>query len=159
MTARWNDLAQNLLNAAVGSGVDVDRSFIAPGPSFARDCRSIVVVLLRPSVVPLQREFAGGSCAIVPQLTFQVVFIADCVPAVEDDGGPPPSADLTAWSSVFLLDCNKIHDAVTDAAQNGTIGCDCDSISIGQGEMRGPLGLTASMLIPVTIQTLDETQF
>ncbi len=149
----WDEIAQQLLDAATGSGVSVARSFIAPGPSFARDCRSIVVAMLRPATVPLQREWAG-SCGIVPQHTFQVIFVADCVPVARD--GVPPTADaLTAWSTAFLADAGKIHDAILDAATDGSIAGGCHQVSIGQGEMRGPLGTTASMIVPVTVTLID----
>ena len=150
----WGQIAQELLDAATGAGVAVAREFIAPGPNFARDCRLIAVVMIRPSVVPLQREYAGA-CAVVPQHTFQVVFGADCVPPVRDDGSPPPAADVTAWSKAFLDDAGKIHDALLDAATSGAIAGSCEGVSIGQGEMRGPLSGFASMVIPVTVQLLD----
>jgi hypothetical protein len=155
VTAKWDEIAENILTAALSTGVVVTRSFVAPGPSFARDCRLVAVVLQRPVVVPLQREWAGGSCAIVPQLTYQVVFVADCVPASDDDGNPPDPAALTTWSTEFLADCQKVHDGITDGASTGAFGTSCDGISIGQGEMRGPLGETASMIVPVTLTPMD----
>lgn len=145
----WAEIAQQLLDAATGSGVDVSRSFIAPGPNFARDCRLIAVALLRPTVVPAGREWAG-SCGIVPQHTFQVVFVADCIP-VAKEGTPPSADDLSAWSKTFLDDCDQIYDALTTAVTDDSIAGGCHQITIGTGEMRGPLGRTASMLIPVTI--------
>lgn len=155
MTANWNEIAANILAAALSTGVTVERSFIAPGPGFARDCRLVAVYLQRPTVVPLQREWAGGSCAIVPQLTFSVVFVADCVPTFDDDtGAPPDPADLTVWSSAFLADCEKVHDGITDGAATGAFGTACDGISVGQGDMRGPLGETASMVVPVTLHPM-----
>lgn len=155
MTAKWNEIAENILASALSTGVIVERSFIAPGPGFARDCRLVAVYLQRPVVVPLQREWAGGSCAIVPQLTFHVVFVADCVPASDDDGAPPAPADLTAWSSAFLADCQNVHDGITDGASTGSFGTACDGISVGQGEMRGPMGETASMIVPITLTPMD----
>lgn len=151
----WDQVAQQLLDAAHASGVTVDREFIAPGPNFARDCRLLAVAFLRPAVVPVQREWAG-SCAVVPQHVFQVVFAADCVPAQDDDGNPPTAAEVTAWSTAFLADCTRVFDALTDAATLGTIAGGCENVSIGQGEMRGPGGGMSSMVVPVTIQMMDE---
>lgn len=148
-------IAQELLDGAAASGVAVARKFVAPGPTFARDCRLLAVALLRPAVVPVVREFAG-SCALMPQHIFQVVFVADCAPVFDDDGDPPPVDEVTAWSLAFLADCSKVFDAVTDAATSGLIAGGCHNVSLGLGEMRGPLGRTASMLIPVTIQITDE---
>lgn len=154
MTATWADIAQELLDAATSAGVTVEREFIAPGPTFARDCRLIAVVFLRPSVAPLQREYAG-TCAVVPQHTFQVVFGADCVPAQDDAGNPPSPAAVTAWSKDFLADADKIYGALLEAAVSGAITGNCQGVSIGQGEMRGPSSGYASMVIPLTIQFID----
>lgn len=129
----------------------VAREFVAPGPHFARDCRLIAVVMLRPTVVPLQREYAGA-CAVIPQHVFQVVFNADCVPTQDDAGEPPSPADVTSWSLAFLRDAGLVYDAVMGAAESGAISGSCDSVSIGQGEMRGPSGTQASLVFPLTVQ-------
>src|SRR5690606_903725 len=108
-----DDMAATILAAAVASGVDVERSYIAPGPDFARDCRAIVVHLDLLPIVPLPgSEFAGG-CAFVAQPEWKVTFVADCVPAVDDQGRPPTAAAITAWSSAFLADVGAIHEALS----------------------------------------------
>lgn len=155
MVAVWGDLAQQLLDAAVDSGVTVDREFIAPGPNFARDCSLIAVVLLRPSVVPLRREWAGA-CAVAPQHDFQIVYVEDCVPVPDDSGAPPSPSAVSTWAKSYLDHCNAIHDAVLTAVYDGSIAGGCHQISVGQGDMRGPQGQTASMVLPITITLVDE---
>lgn len=150
----WDTVAHRILIAATSAGVPVAREFVAPGPQFARDCRLIAVCMIRPAVVPLQREYAGA-CAVVPQHTFQVVFAADCVPTQDDDGKPPPAADVTMWSLAFLRDAGLIYDAVLEAAVNGDISGSCESVSVGQGEMRGPQGSMASLVFPLTVQFIE----
>lgn len=150
----YDVIAQRIFDTATGAGVDADRKFIAPGPDFAHDCRLIAVYLEAPDAVPLQREFAG-SCASVPQIVFRVVFAADCVPAVDDNGNPPPADDVTAWSTAFLADVSLIHHALVIAGGDDQLGCDCSNVSIGRGQVRGPSGGMASVSIPVTITDLD----
>lgn len=155
MVAVWDTIAEQLLDAATSTDVTVGREFVAPGPNFARDCSLIAVVLLRPEVVPLQREWAG-SCAAVGQMAFEVVFVDDCVPVQSDRGVPPTPADVSAWSLAYLAKCAKIHAAILTAATDGHIAGGCHQISVGRGDMRGPLGAVASMIVPVTITLLDE---
>lgn len=151
----WGDIASQLLAAAEASGVSVARTLVAPGPLFSRDCRLLAVVMLRPDIRPVTREFPG-TCAVVPTHTFEVVFAADCVPPLADDGSPPSESDVTAWSVAFLDDCGKVYDALTDAATSGAIAGGCENVSLGTGEMRGPLGGMSSMVVPVTVAVYDE---
>lgn len=146
----WGDFAAGLLEAAVGSGVAVAREFVAPGPVFARDCRSIVVYGSSFGVRPFQRGDFTGTCAVVPQLQLTVVFVADCVPTV-DDGARPPKlptpAEITAWSTEFLNDAALIFAAVLGWAPDS----DCSRITVGDGIPQGPLGGVAEVRWPVTI--------
>jgi hypothetical protein len=154
VVAVWDTIAQQLLDAATSTDVTVGREFVAPGPNFARDCSLIAVVLLRPEVVPLQREFAGA-CAAVTQMAFEVVFVDDCVPTQADNGQPPSPAAVSAWSLAYLAKCAKIHAAVMTAASDGQIAGGCHQISVGRGDMRGPLGSQASMIVPITVTLVD----
>jgi hypothetical protein len=148
----WPGYAETLRAAvdAATLSAPLKRSVVAPGPDFARDCRMVAVVLTRPQTVPLQREFAGGVCYAVPQLTFDVVFVADCVPVPGSDGSPPSPAAVTAWSVAFLGDVQSIYTALVTAALSGDLG-DCDSVTIGEGTPTGPTGQIATMRFPVTV--------
>lgn len=154
-----DDMAATILAAAVASGVDVERSYIAPGPDFARDCRAIVVHLDLLPIVPLPgSEFAGG-CAFVAQPEWKVTFVADCVPAVDDQGRPPTAAAITAWSSAFLADVGAIHEALS-ALVAGETGApwagDCSSVQLGQGAPTGqsPYGGAATFSWPLSVLDL-----
>lgn len=150
----WDEIAEQIFTVVTSAGVSADRQFIAPGPSFARDCRLIAVVFLRPNVRPLSREWPAA-CALIPTHDFQVVFAADCVPAPDDNGNPPAASAVTAWSTAFLSDCTKIFDAVMGAALDGVIAGGCDNVQISPGEMRGPSGFMASMVIPLTVELTE----
>jgi hypothetical protein len=145
---KWSDIAQNILSAA-GSNVNVERRIIAPGPAFSRDCRLLAVALLRPSLRPIDPN--SPQCAMIPELHFEVVFVNDCVPTVDDHGAPPSAQAITDWSASFLDECENVHDGLL---AEDPFGCVDGSVTIGQGEMRGPLGLTASMIVPITVQNL-----
>jgi hypothetical protein len=125
----WGELAEDLLAAAMTSGVQVKRAYVAPGPVFSRDCRSIVVYMSSFGVRPLQRGDFTGTCAIVPQITLTVVFVADCVPAIKDGGVLPSAAEIDAWSTQFLDDTGEIFTAVLEWAPDG----DCSRITVGDG--------------------------
>lgn len=152
--APWDTYAEALRAAAAGTLLSspLSRTIVAPGPDFARDCRMVGVYLERPETVPAVTGFAGGVCYSAVQLTFQVVFVADCVPAVRDDGSPPAPADITAWSRAFLADSALIYGSLVDAIE--ALGV-CDNASLGDGVPTGPTGATATMRFPVTI--LDVT--
>lgn len=145
----WDTYAE-ALRAAVDAAplsTPLSRSVVAPGPDFARDCRMVGVYLERPATLPLPGAFAGGVCYSIPQLTFQVVFVADCVPMPGDDGSPPLPATVTAWSTAFLRDCGAVYEALAAAVE--ALGA-CDSASIGDGVPTGPTGGTATMRWPAT---------
>lgn len=105
--------------------------------------------------MPLQREWAG-TCAVAPQHSFQVVYANDCVPVPDDQGNPPSPTDVTSWAKSFLDNCGKIHDAILTAAFDGSIAGGCHQVSIGAGDMRGPLGTIAQMIVPITITLIDD---
>ena len=92
--------------------------------------------------VPFSR--GGGDC---------VIFVADCVPAPSDSGDPPPAADVTAWTSSFVADCEALWNSVADAALGGVLG-DCSDVSIQQARVTGPLGGVAQMDVPVRLLSL-----
>jgi hypothetical protein len=152
MTTDWGELADDLLAAAVASGVQVKRSYVAPGPIFSRDCRSIVIYASSFGVRPLQRGEFTGTCAVVSQLQLTVVFIADCVPAIKDGGKLPSAQAIHDWSVQFLSDTSRVFAAVLDWAPDG----DCSGISIGDGiPGLSPDGMVAELRWPVTISLID----
>lgn len=155
-----DDMATTILAAAVASGVDVERSYIAPGPDFARDCRAIVVHLGLLPIVPLPgSEFAGSMCATVRQPQWQVTFVADCVPSVDDQGRPPTAAAITAWSTAFLADVDALQRALEALAAGDTdprLADDCSSVQLGQGAPTGqsPYGGVATFSWPLSVLDL-----
>lgn len=146
----WGTLASDLLAAAVSSGVPVARSFVAPGPTFARDCRCIAVYASSFGVRPFVRGDFTGTCRVVPQVQFQVVFNADCVPTVDDSKRPPripTGAEISAWSTAFLEDADAVFTAVLGWAPYG----DCSKITVADGVPFGPEGTMAELRWGVTI--------
>lgn len=149
------DQAAAILTAANDSGVSVARSLVTGGPSFARDCRQIAVTLQQIQQVPLQRgAAAGGTCGVIPQPVFSVVFTADCYPAPRDNGNtvvlPEPDA-ITAWTLAFLADIDRLEGALLDLAVPG--GCRC--VTVGPGVVTGPQGGQAHCAWTVTITALE----
>lgn len=154
----WRSSAQALLDAAAGAPLTAPlaRSYLAPGPSFARDCRQIVV---HPD--PLDVGTVEGlavlpvmSCAAVPILALRVVFHADCWPVPGDGGTLPEPADLSAWTDAFLEDTESIWGAVADAAEAGSLGSDCGSVQLLQSTYSGPLGAGATFQLPVRLLSI-----
>lgn len=130
----------------------VARFVYAPGPIFARDCRSIVVYLRDFGVRPFGRTaLPGGTCAVFPQVSFGVVFVADCVP-VPDDSGPsvvlPSAQAITDWSQAFGNDVADIFDAVLGWTPPGG---DCSKMTVSDGRPNGPSGTFAEMEWGVTV--------
>lgn len=147
----WETTAATILAAATDAGVPVERSLIAPGPAFARDCRLLAVWLSDVQIVPtFPTEFAGMICAFATQLVYQLTFVADCVPASDDDGAPPPADEITTWSKRFLSDVQAIHEALATLVTSGDIGS-CDSVQLGNGTPAGPEGRIAQVTFPVTV--------
>lgn len=153
----WRSTAQALLDAATGASLTAPlaRSLLAGGSIFARDCRQIVVYLESIGTAPIPTgELPGGqSCAVVPSLNLVVAFHADCYPAADDRGKPPPPADVTAWVVEFVEDVEAIWNAVADAAFAGSLG-ECSGVTIGLSEISGPQGGGAELTIPVAILPL-----
>jgi len=145
----WGSLGEDLLQAAVASGVQVARSYVAPGPLFSRDCRSIVVYMQSFGVRPLgPGSFTGGACAVVRQVQFVVAFVADCLPTIKDGGKLPSAAEIDAWSVQFLTDTGRVFEAVLDWAPDG----DCSRITVGDGiPGLSPDGGVAELRWPVTL--------
>jgi hypothetical protein len=145
-----------MLAAANGATLSspVARSVVAPGPGVARDCRMLAVWLDSIEALPgSPGEFPGGGCALLPVINLRLLFVADCVPTPSDQGKPPPAADVTAWSLDYLADVEAVWDALADAAAAGTFG-ECSTVSVQQSTQSGPLGGTASTIIPVRIAPL-----
>lgn len=154
----WADDAAALLAAAAAVELSspVAREVVAPGPGVARDCRMLAVWLDSIESVTASAalgDLPGGGCALVPVVNLRLLFVADCVPAPNDQGTPPPAADVTSWSLDYLADVELIWNAVADLVDNGGLG-GCDSVTVGQSQQLGPIGKTASTIIPVRIATL-----
>ncbi len=150
----WGDIAQSLLDAAVDSGVQVKRAYVAGGPLFARDCHSIVVYSHTFGVRPLapRGDFSGGICASVPQLGLTVAYVKDCYPVVKDGGVLPSAQEITDWSVQFLSDVGEVFDAVCGWTPDGA---DCSQITVADGiPGLSPDGGAAELRFPVTVSLL-----
>ena len=149
----WLGSATDLLDTAAAATLTSPpaRVFIAPGGIFARDCRLLAVYADRVTAAPLGvSDLPGQGCALVPVLGLNLVFVADCVPAPSDNGKPPPAAAVQAWTEDFLSDCEAIWEAVADAVLAGLLG-DCDSVSVDEATITGPLGGVAEFVIPIRV--------
>lgn len=151
-----DQLAQDLLDAAVSSGVTVDRAFIASAPGWAEDCRQIVVHLSPIRVVdaiPQGRGPSLGMCAWVPQVVATVSFVDDCVPVPSEDGQPPSPDAITAHSLQWYADTEAIWQALS-----GWIGDqpECANYRIGESIHSGPLGQAVKVQIPIQVTPTDE---
>lgn len=147
---RWDTIADDLLTAATGAGVSVDRSFVAAGPSFAHTCRMIVVHLADTREVGLG-ESDFGPYASVTRLGYVVTFVADCMPTITDTGDAPPAAEITAAAMGLLADAEQIHDALLAPAFSAGAGITCQNVTVGVGEPFGPSGGKAGMRWPVAV--------
>lgn len=147
---RWDSIATDLLNAAVGSGVPVARSFVAPGPTFAHPCRLIAVHLAGTREVALGDTTSWGPMASVTRARYVVTFVADCMPTIDAEGNPPPEADITAAGLAVLADANAIHDALLDPVFT-TDGIGCQNVTVEDGEPFGPSGGKAGWRWPVSV--------
>lgn len=154
----WRSSAQALLDAAAGASLTTPLavSYLAPGPSFARDCRQIVVHPdpLDVGTVEGLSTFPVMSCVAVPILALRVVFHADCWPVPGDNGVLPSAADRTAWTDAFLEDTESIWGAVADAAESGALGSECGSVQLLQSLYSGPLGAGATFQLPVRLLSI-----
>lgn len=143
-------LAQDLLDAAVASGVTVDRAIVAAGPDWAADCRMIAVHVGPVAAVPPTGILAAGPglgmCAWVPQVTVTVSFVDDCVPTGGDDGQPPSPSAITAHAVQYLADVETIWHALSEWVADQD---DCDAYQILETIQSGPLGQTAKTQIPI----------
>lgn len=147
----WDEIARKLLTGAQAADVDVDRALVAPGATFARDCRLIAVHLDAVQTVPAGLDdFARAMCAWATQLVFHVTFVADCVPVVEDDGDPPSAQEITTWTTAFLADAGRVHAALSTLVDSGDVGPPCD-VQLGDGTPSGPSGGVAEIAFPVTV--------
>lgn len=152
----WLDSAQALLDVANTPTLSspVARSFIAPGSVFARDCRLLAVYLDTITAAPLSDAgLPGQGCIVIAQLTFGLVFVADCVPTANDHGAPPAATAVQAWTEDFLADLEAIWGELADAVLSGELG-DCDNISIDPAVIEGPSGGIAQVTIPVRVLVL-----
>lgn len=152
----WGHIAQELLDAAVGSGVEVERAIVAPGPQWARDCQMLAVHMERvPVVDPVPRGGRGpslGMCAWVAHPHFVVTYVGDCVPISDDFGSaPPPANEITAWATEFLANGDRVWQALSELAEEGIAGFDCEAIRIGETLPAGPEGRIAQIQIPVAV--------
>lgn len=146
---RWDALANDLLSAAVASGVDTARSFVAPSGNYAKRCRLLAVHSTGTREVPSASDF-GMPCATITRLGFVVTFVADCYPPPQDDGSPAPSADVTTWTTAWLADCERVHSSLLGDWWSDD-GVECESVTVGDGETFGPSGGTARMSWPVAV--------
>ena len=142
-----DEVAAALLDAAaVDSGVTgLARTLLAPGPMNAKDCRQVVVwsdgirQQNRDAQANTQTGLYGGCCAGVSVANYTVRFVADCVPAFDDNGRPPDPAEVTAWTTGFLADVERINGALfgTDLSP---VGYDCSNLLVGDAQIGGPEG-------------------
>jgi hypothetical protein len=153
----WRSSAQALLDAAEAAALSapLKRVVLAPGPSFARDCRMIAVYLETVVAVAIGAtdELPRSGCALVPVVNLRLVFADDCVPVPGDSGTPPTPEAISTWSGAFLDDAESIWNAVADAAAAGSLG-DCSGVTIGQLTPTGPSGRMATVQIPVRLLSI-----
>jgi hypothetical protein len=143
------DVMQALLDVATGAVPDVERTYLAPGPQWAKDCRSIVVhpVAMR-TVTPRATDVGrlpGGECMRVPTPLLGVTFVDDCYPTPTESGATvklPTADEITAWTERYMADVEAIYRALLDAATDGTFG-DCAGVSLDDGTFVGPQGAAA----------------
>lgn len=151
----WSAAAAALLDAAAGAKLSAPpaRVVVAPGPGFARDCRMLAVVFEGAEAVTagLPGLLGGAGCAVIPVATFRVFLIADCVPAANDKGRPPPADAVTAWTSTFLADAEAVWFAVLDASFP-VLGPDAE-VTTGAGSVVGPGGGVAQFSFPVRVSS------
>ena len=96
----------------------------------------------RDSRANISTGLFSDCCAGVSVWRYTVRFVADCVPAFDDQGAPPPAADITAWTVAYMADVQRVNDALfgTDLS---ALGYDCSNLLIGEGTPGGPDGQVA----------------
>lgn len=151
----WDQLTREVLDAASSAGVAVEREIIAAGPTWAPDCRMIVVHLSPVRVIDPSPRRARvpslGMCAWVPQVDVITTFVDDCVPASEDGLTPPTAEEITAHATQYLADAEAIWDALSVFTETGIAGLDCENVRILESEHLGPLGRVVQTRIPLQV--------
>lgn len=149
----------HLLEVAVAAIPDTDRQFLAGGPSFAKNCHSLVVSPDTPQVISLTgrsqaTQLPGGECSQIPSPVYRVTYVRDCYPQVKPDGGTIERADpaeLTAWTVDYMDRVTRLVRALIDADADTAFGGDCAGYTVQTGQFSGPLGRCCWVGVPVQI--------
>lgn len=140
------DVADAVLDALVAALPGYDRAVLAPGPTFARDCRMLAVHLGDLLDAPLV------GCGAVTDATVGAHVVRDCVPAPSKAGDRvtlPTAEAITDWTREFLADVWAAHVA---------LGALVDSVNgegkalLGRPQFRGPGSGVSEAEWTVTVQ-------
>lgn len=144
-----------------GSGIDVDRSYVAPGGRWAREgCEELVVeyVTTRRSTLgqgptPAQQGVGfSGQQATVRHHDLRVTLVQGCYPVAPDPDTPADDAEVNAWTAAFLADVDAV-DRALPGVSFAALGI-MSELTIGPTEPFGPDGGVARVTWPVSISEL-----
>lgn len=150
---RLYDLAAAVLDVAVAALVESDagcpdRRYVADGPAVAWDCEQVVVTV--------EGTFGHGG-DVSSETTEPIrclwmrgarlgIWVTRCAPTMDDNGNPPPAAEVDANARAVLADPQVLADAVVAAYKDGQL-VDVPGLSLEQWQGIGPEGgLTGGVL-------------
>ena len=156
-------LATDLLATAVGCWTDdcgrtaPDRRVIVVGPP-ALDCEMVAVAV---GPVEVNRFEAGAragvaGCAVSHQANL-TVWLARCVPTLDDRGRPPDPVDETQAAVGVARDIALIANGLAQAAFDGLllpsfVSVPCSGIAWGQISPQAPQGGMVAVAFPVRFE-------
>ena len=156
-------LATDLLESAVGCWTDdcgrtaPDRRVIVVGPP-ALDCEMVAVAV---GPVEVNRFEAGAragvaGCAVSHQANL-TVWLARCVPTLDDRGRPPDPVDETQAAVGVARDIALIANGLAQAAFDGLllpsfVSVPCAGIAWGQISPQAPQGGMVAVAFPVRFE-------
>jgi|SRR5215831_15391311 len=134
-----------------------DRVYVAPGVDLALDCEQLTVHLSR-----IISNFQGQDTPY-PVMTHKLlrksaefyVTLARCVPSMNDDGSPPPVADMDAAASVVMKDMRELRRALEQIEHQHLMMPINVPVTIGPATTIGPLGGIAASQVSYTCEFTD----